>query len=170
MQPNLFDSADDRSAERAQAVEPIDQAARAFAIDPANDVVLEASAGTGKTRVLVDRYVRLIEAEVEPQNILAITFTRKAAAEMRARVLAALAARAAAGSIPAARWRHLTDRIGDIQISTIDAFCFSLLREFPLEAGVDPAFDVADETEMARFGREAMDRTLKIVRGVVATD
>ena len=164
MQPSLFDLSDD------QPDVPVDHAAREFAIDPANDVVLEASAGTGKTRVLVDRYVRLIEAEVDPQNILAITFTRKAAAEMRERVLAALADRAAKGSISPARWRHLTEHIGDIQISTIDAFCFSLLREFPLEADVDPAFDVADETEMARFAREAMDRTLRVVRGLIAED
>ena len=68
-----------------------------------NDVVLEASAGTGKTRVLVDRYVRLIEAGVEPRHILAITFTRKAAAEMRERVLAELRRRAAAGRIAASR-------------------------------------------------------------------
>jgi hypothetical protein len=170
MQPSLFDLQDDRSPLGAAPEPPVDQAARAFSIDPANDVVLEASAGTGKTRVLVDRYVRLIEAGVEPQHILAMTFTRKAAAEMRARVLATLADRAAAGFIVPARWRQLTDHIGDIQISTIDAFCFALLREFPLEAGVDPAFDVADETEMARFAREALERTLHIVRGVLADD
>src|SRR4029077_17572201 len=55
-------------------------------------------------------------------------------------------------------------------MSSIDAFCFSLLREFPLEAGVDPAFEVADETEMARFGREAMDLTLRAARGLITTD
>jgi ATP-dependent helicase/nuclease subunit A len=164
MQPSLFDLPEERPDR------PVDHLARAFAIDPANDVVLEASAGTGKTRVLVDRYVRLIEAEVDPRNILAITFTRKAAAEMRERVLAALTARAASGFISASRWRDLTERVGDIQISTIDAFCFALLREFPLEAGVDPAFDVADETEMARFAREAMDRTLDTVRALIDTD
>ena len=58
--------------------------ARAYAVDPAQNVVLEASAGTGKTRVLVERYVNLLRAGVEPDHILAITFTRKAAAEMRA--------------------------------------------------------------------------------------
>jgi superfamily I DNA/RNA helicase len=62
--------------------------------------VLEASAGTGKTRVLVDRYVRLIvDAGVDPKNILAITFTRKAAAEMRDRVLDTLRAQAEAGRL-----------------------------------------------------------------------
>src|SRR4029079_4447537 len=78
-QPNLFDVPDEPAP-------PPDQASRDFATDPRNDVVLEASAGTGKTRVLVDRYARLIEQGVDPPHILAITFTRKAAAEMRDRV------------------------------------------------------------------------------------
>ena len=60
-----------------------DAAARQRAVDPAHNVVLEASAGTGKTHVLVDRYLNLLSRGVEPTNILAITFTRKAAAEMR---------------------------------------------------------------------------------------
>ena len=84
-QPTLFD--------REETPLPPAKAAREFATDPQNDVVLEASAGTGKTRVLVDRYVRLIAEGVEPRNILAITFTRKAAAEMRGRVLEELSQR-----------------------------------------------------------------------------
>jgi ATP-dependent helicase/nuclease subunit A len=165
-QPGLFD--DDRAASGEPP--PPDQAARVRAIDPARDVVLEASAGTGKTRVLVDRYVRLIEAEVDPRHILAITFTRKAAAEMRERVLATLRQRAARGELPAAIWRSLRDRLADIQISTIDAFCFGLLREFPLEADVDPAFEIADETEMARFANEALDLALRAARSLIGGD
>ena len=64
-----------------------DADARARAVDPAHNVVLEASAGTGKTHVLVDRYLNLLSCGVDPANILAITFTRKAAAEMRGRIL-----------------------------------------------------------------------------------
>ena len=64
-----------------------DADARGDAIDPSRNIVLEASAGTGKTRVLVERYVNLLRAGVEPDHILAITFTRKAAAEMRQRIL-----------------------------------------------------------------------------------
>ena len=64
-----------------------DAAARDFARDPSNHVVLEASAGTGKTSVLVSRYVNLLARGVDPANILAITFTRKAAAEMRERII-----------------------------------------------------------------------------------
>ncbi len=165
-QPTLFDV----TGEAPASVTPADQDARDFAVDPGNDVVLEASAGTGKTRVLVDRYVRLIEAGVDPRHILAITFTRKAAAEMRERTLAELVRRAETGVLAPGRWRELADRIADIQILTIDAFCFSLLREFPLEAGVDPAFDIADETEMARFANEALDLTMHAVRGLVTGD
>jgi ATP-dependent helicase/nuclease subunit A len=157
-QPSLFDALNE--PER-----PPDQAARDFAVDPANDVVLEASAGTGKTRVLVDRYLRLLETGVDPRHILAITFTRKAAAEMRDRVLTDLGRRMTDPALADGVWRALRDRVADIQISTVDAFCFSLLREFPLEAGVDPGFEIADETEMERFANEAMDLTLRVAHG-----
>jgi ATP-dependent helicase/nuclease subunit A len=147
-----------------------DSAARARAVDPRFNVALEASAGTGKTRVLVDRYINLLKAGVDPSNILAITFTRKAAAEMRERILATLRAAAAAGEIPSARWRELRDRTADIAISTIDAFCLSLLREFPLEADLDPAFSIADDTELPRLIDEALDRALRTCRSVARED
>jgi ATP-dependent helicase/nuclease subunit A len=115
-----------------------DEAARAFAVDPRHNVVLEASAGTGKTSVLVSRYINLVKAGVEPVNILAITFTRKAAAEMRGRIVDRLRDAAEKSEIDKARWMELRDRLGEIAISTIDAFCLSLLREFPLEADLDP--------------------------------
>ena len=132
--------------ERASRVErpPADHDARAYAIDPLNNVVLEASAGTGKTRVLVERYVNLLRAGVDPVHILAITFTRKAAAEMRQRIVERLKEASRVSQIDAARWRDLRSRLGDIGISTIDAFCLRLLREFPLEADVDPGFELSD--------------------------
>lgn len=142
MPPGLFDG-------------PPDQAARDFATDPGEHVVLEASAGTGKTRVLVERYVRLMREGASPRNILAITFTRKAAAEMRERILAQVRETAAPATL------------AEIQVTTIDAFCYGLLREFPLEADVDPGFDIADETEMARCAAEALDVSLRIARGLV---
>ena len=146
-----------------------DRAGRERAVDPRFNVALEASAGTGKTRVLVDRYINLLRAGVDPANILAITFTRKAAAEMRDRIVASLRTAAARGEISAARWRELRDRTADIAISTIDAFCLSLLREFPLEADVDPAFAMADDTEVPRLIEESLDRALRTCR-VLARD
>src|SRR5215475_9334247 len=106
-----------------------DREGRLRAVDPRCNVALEASAGTGKTRVLVDRYVNLLRAGVDPSNILAMTFTKKAATEMRERIVSTLRAAAERGEIPPARWRELRDAMGDIAISTIDAFCLSLLRE-----------------------------------------
>ncbi len=162
-----FEPADDTAESR---IEARDRAGRARAVDPRYNVALEASAGTGKTRVLVDRYINLLRAGVDPANILAITFTRKAATEMRERILTTLRAVAARGEITPARWRELRDRTDEIAISTIDAFCLSLLREFPLEADLDPGFDVADETEVPRLIDESLDRALRICRELARRD
>jgi len=148
------------------AVEDPDTAAREFARDPDQNVVLEASAGTGKTSVLVTRYVNLLTRGVDPANILAITFTRKAAAEMRERILRDLRRAAAQSTFDRARWAAIRDRLGDIQISTIDAFCLSLLREFPLEADLDPGFGMADETEVPRLVDQSLDKSLAIFIGL----
>src|SRR5207253_6816405 len=111
---------------QSSVVSPLpDQSARTYAVDPAQNVVLEASAGTGKTRVLVERYVNLLRAGVEPDHILAITFTRKAAAEMRQRIVERLKEASRTSELDAARWRDVKERLGDIAVSTIDAFCLS---------------------------------------------
>jgi len=144
-----------------------DTDARRFATDPAHNVVLEASAGTGKTSVLVARYLNLLRANVGPANILAITFTRKAAAEMRVRIIAELRRESRQSDEGLARWNGLRDHLNEVSISTVDAFCFSLLREFPLEADLDPGFSVADETEVRRLQIEAIDRAL-VVAGRLA--
>jgi ATP-dependent helicase/nuclease subunit A len=149
----------DRSGAETTTVDP-DTAARDFARDPANHVVLEASAGTGKTSVLVGRYVNLLARGVDPANILAITFTRKAAAEMRERIIRELRRAAQQSTFDRGRWAAIRDRLADIQISTIDAFCLSLLREFPLEADLDPGFGMADETEVPRIVDQSLDRSL----------
>ena len=64
----------------------------------------------------------------------------------------------------------MRERSGDIAISTIDAFCLSLLREFPLEANLDPGFEMADETQVPRLMEEALDQALDIGRGLSRTD
>ncbi len=153
-----------------QLLVDVDETARRFAVDPANNVVLEASAGTGKTTVLVQRYINLLKAGVDPANILAITFTRKAATEMRERIVRDLRAAASLSEFDRARWLALRDRVGEIAISTIDAFCLSLLREFPLEADLDPGFDLADETEVPRFVEESLDRSMRIFSTLAESD
>ena len=154
-------AADPLSRDPSVTADP-DRAARDFATDPRHNVVLEASAGTGKTSVLVWRFINLLKAGVDPGNILAITFTRKAAAEMRERIIRELKDAAARSEFDKARWNEIRGRLDEIGISTIDAFCLSLLREFPLEADLDPGFDMADETEVPRLVEEALDRSLRI--------
>jgi ATP-dependent helicase/nuclease subunit A len=113
--------------------------------------LLEAGAGTGKTRVLVDRYVRcVLDPELgtgDVRSVAAITFTEKAAGELRQRVreeFETLAARAPAGSAEAAGIAHARDGLDEAPISTIHGFAARLLREFPVEAAIDPAFEQLD--------------------------
>jgi ATP-dependent helicase/nuclease subunit A len=174
-QPSLFGGSNDEPSitpagfAELHADDP-DSSARQFAVDPRNNVVLEASAGTGKTSVLVSRYVNLLKAGVDPSNILAITFTRKAAAEMRERIVRELRESAARSQFDRARWNDIRERLADVAISTIDAFCLSLLREFPLEADLDPGFEMADETEVPRLVDESLDQSLRIFARLAKTD
>jgi ATP-dependent helicase/nuclease subunit A len=155
------------------AEDPLDRRdadARVRAVDPTRNVALEASAGTGKTRVLVDRYVALLLAGAKPRNILAMTFTRKAAVEMRQRILHELARREKEQTLAPELWREIRENLPDVAISTIDAFCLALLREFPLEADVDPGFDLVDETETPRLVGRTLDRTLAFGRALAADE
>src|SRR5665811_745814 len=113
--------------------------------------LLEAGAGTGKTRVLVDRYVKCVLDEElgtgDVRTVAAITFTEKAAGELRQRVREEFEARAAeaeAGSDAADLIERALAALDDAPISTIHGFAGRLLREFPVEAGVDPAFEQLD--------------------------
>ena len=116
--------------------------------------LVEAGAGSGKTTLLVDRMVALVESgETEVAHIAAVTFTRKAAAELRERFQVALEARyREARRDPgqgerAARLREAIDGIDRAFLGTIHAFCARLLRERPIEAGLDPEFQEAQEAE-----------------------
>jgi ATP-dependent helicase/nuclease subunit A len=81
---------------------------------------------------------------------------------MRERIIRQLRSDAPHSATLQAQWADLRNRIGEIQISTVDAFCLSLLREFPLEADLDPGFGMADETEVPRLTEEAAERALAI--------
>ncbi|WP_027136032.1 double-strand break repair helicase AddA [Geminicoccus roseus] len=140
------------------------------AADPTCSVWVTANAGTGKTRVLADRVLRLLLAGSPPDTILGLTFTKAAAAEMIERIEARLAAWSGAaepelvadlegvlGRAPTRDEirgaRGLFDRVLDLpsglSISTIHSLASSLLRRFPLEAGVSPHFSVIDERTAA---------------------
>ncbi len=140
-----------------------------LAASPSSSVWVSASAGTGKTRVLVDRVLRLLLSGVPPGRLLCLTYTKAAAAEMRNRVIAQLAAWStledAALTEGLAQFlgkkpveveedliqtaRRLFARVleapGGMRITTLHSFCQSLLQRFPLEAGIAPHFQVAED-------------------------
>jgi len=114
------------------------------AADTGKSVHLSASAGSGKTRALKDRYLALLEAlEKRGLNIdqaVAITFTDKAAAEIKERVL---------HDLPEAMLKKIIRGRQDLRISTIHSFCMNLLKRYPLEAGLPPDFGVLDSRDQA---------------------
>jgi ATP-dependent helicase/nuclease subunit A len=156
-------------------------AAQRRAADPTCSTWVTASAGTGKTRVLADRVLRLLLAGTAPGQLLCLTFTKAAAAEMVARVqhelgrlatspeqqlqadLEALLGRPATAA-ELARARILLAEVLDLPaglpIMTIHGFCQSLLKRFPLEAGVVPHFEVLDPRSAADLLREAQSEVL----------
>lgn len=154
-----------------------DATARAAALDPRRSFIVQAPAGSGKTELLTQRYLRLLGTVEFPEQILAITFTRKAAAEMRSRILLAL--QSAAGDPPesphkratwelartvrAADARHrwqLLEQPSRLRIQTIDALNASLARRLPVlaatGAGLEPTDDPLPLYEAA--GRRLLER------------
>jgi ATP-dependent exoDNAse (exonuclease V) beta subunit len=122
------------------------------AIDARGRVFVSAGAGTGKTAVLVERFVSAVcERGVDVDSILVITYTRKAAGELRARIRRELRARG----------RHdLARELDGAWIATIHGFCNRLLKTYPFEAGLDPRFRELDEAQAAVLAGEAFDRAL----------
>ena len=121
------------------------------------ELLLDAGAGSGKTSVLVERFVRAVQEDgIGVGQILTITFTEKAAAELRERIRNRLRE---AGADAAARATE------GAWISTIHAFCARLLRAHALDAGLDPEFTVLDEHETAPLRRSALDAALAAVAG-----
>jgi ATP-dependent exoDNAse (exonuclease V) beta subunit len=122
------------------------------AVEAGGEVFVSAGAGTGKTAVLVERVVRAVtERGIDVDSILVITYTRRAAGELRTRIRAALADRG----------RHdLARELDGAWISTIHGFCARLLRAYPLAAGLDPHFRELDEAQAAVLRSEAFGEAL----------
>jgi ATP-dependent helicase/nuclease subunit A len=124
------------------------------AADLERSFIVEAAAGTGKTTLLVTRVLNLIKAaKARPEEMVAITFTERAAAELKAKLQDGISACAAnASGLEAARLTEAVWGLDRMQVTTIHAFCTSLLKERPVEAGIDPNFTVADQlTESLLF-------------------
>jgi ATP-dependent helicase/nuclease subunit A len=109
------------------------------------DACVVAGPGSGKTTVLVEHFRRLVEAGVDPLRILAITFTEKAAGNMRTKLAAAFETEPATRAALERAW-----------VSTVHGFCARLLRENAVFAGIDPEFEVADERLSWRMQQESM--------------
>jgi ATP-dependent exoDNAse (exonuclease V) beta subunit len=122
------------------------------AVETGGEVFVSAGAGTGKTAVLVERVVRAVcDRGLDVDSILVITYTRRAAGELRTRIRAALAERG----------RHdLARELDGAWISTIHGFCARLLKAYPLAAGLDPRFRELDEAQAAVLRSEAFGEAL----------
>jgi len=156
-----------------------DRAQRAAA-DPGASAFVVANAGSGKTKVLIDRVARLLLAGSDPSSILCITYTKAAAAEMQRRLYERLGAWSIAddkklqmqlealGEADARSPRALSqarrqfaralETPGGLRIQTIHAFCERLLARFPLEAGAPPGFQILDDAGQARLLEQARSR------------
>jgi ATP-dependent helicase/nuclease subunit A len=148
----------------AQARLPPDAAARSQALDPRQSFIVEAPAGSGKTELLTQRILTLLACVEQPECVLAITFTRKAAAEMRERLLEALQrgqgpepssphqqstwamARAVLARDASLGWQLLQNP-NRLQISTFDSLCARLTQALPLQSSLGPALRIAEDAQ-----------------------
>ncbi len=122
------------------------------AVEAKGEVFVSAGAGTGKTSVLVERFVRAVcEEGLDVESVLVITYTRKAAGELRARIRAALHGRGRP---------DLARKLDGAWISTIHGFCSRLLRTHPFAVGIDPRFRELDDEHGAVIRGESFERAL----------
>jgi ATP-dependent helicase/nuclease subunit A len=118
-----------------------------------------ANAGSGKTRVLVERYMRLVlDGHASVREIVALTFTEKAASELRSRIAGHLQEALRQGPPPPRRaaLEEVRAHLASAWIGTIHSFCARLLREYPVEAGVDAAFGVVEGLDQRLLLRESI--------------
>lgn len=145
---------------------PPDQHVRALiGTDLDTNLLVEAGAGSGKTTALVGRMLALVKSGVPVERIAAVTFTRKAAAELRERFQARIESELRDADADSPTAERLALAVRDAErgfVGTVHAFCARLLRERPLEAGIDPAFEEMMEAEhdryLTEFWRVELDR------------
>ena len=132
-------------------------------LSPGKDIVVTAGAGTGKTRTLVARFLSLL-AEGNPlRAVVAITFTNKAAREMRNRVREEVRKYLLKGQLSEqerANWQRIYEGLDGARISTIHSLAGDILRQHPAELGLDPEFELLDEGQSARMKALAVEAAL----------
>ena len=156
-----------------------DAQARQEALDTSQSFIVQAPAGSGKTELLIQRFLKLLARVEKPEHILAMTFTRKAAGEMKARILQALND-AVLDQPPDAPHKHLTWELGRdalaqdkrqqwrllenparLKVQTIDSFCTSLTRQTPLLSGIGSTLHI--EENAIELYRETAHQVLDLV-------
>lgn len=130
-----------------------------------SNVSLLAGAGSGKTYVLMKRFVQILRADlsVNPTNIVAITFTRKAADEIKGRVRQAVGecVEQAQTDLERLRWQEHLQKVESAPISTIHSLCSRILRDNPVETQLDPEFTILEEFEAQDFFKETLQQYLR---------
>jgi ATP-dependent helicase/nuclease subunit A len=131
------------------------------------DVLVTAGAGSGKTRTLVARYMALLERGISPRQMAAITFTEKAAREMRNRVRSQVTQRAKVSTTVEEQifWGNLVSQMDAARIGTIHSLCAEMIRTHPVEAQVDPDFSVLQEGQSAAMKAQAVQDALVLATG-----
>ena len=118
-------------------------------------MVVTAGAGTGKTYVLVQKYIDLLKTQgVTVPQILALTFTDKAAAEMKERIRTEILRQ------EGPQWEKAAEDFMIAPVQTFHSFCAQVLREFPIEAGLEPGFAVLDEQQVSRIHSTAYEELI----------
>ncbi len=131
-----------------------------LATDYRRNLAVTAGASTGKTEVLTRRIIKILAREkLGLDRLLVLTFTDKAAVEMKERIYLAVEGELARTGLP--HFQKLKDTFLNNFISTFHAFCAALLREYPIEAGIDPYFRILDETDKVFFLRRSINRSIR---------
>lgn len=135
---------------------------RKLALDSTKSFIVQAPAGSGKTTLLVERYLTLLAQVNNPEEIVAITFTRKAAHEMRARIIAALSQSATICNQQnqIKKW-NLIQNPTRLRIQTIDAFCYYLISQAPIFTKINPNFQIVQNQEAEIYYSKAARAVLE---------
>lgn len=146
------------------------------ALDFPGNVIVSAGAGSGKTRVLVEKYFRLLVDEHPSwpvESVVAITFTRKAAAELKSRIVSRLLGELEKPDISPdrrARLKHIRATVGAAPIGTIHTFCGRVLREFAFDAHLNPDFGIVEGARESTLRTDAARETVAFATADTGSD